>query len=338
MRILLIGFGVVGRSWIELIDRQQGALYKQYGIAPRLVAVIDSRGAAVAERGLNASELIEAKESHGTVAALAAHGLLGAEPESIIADSDADLVIEATPSRLDNPDPAVRNLMAAFRHGMHVVTVNKAPLAVAMPALMELASYNGVQFRFSGTVGGGTPMLALAAETARGDRVVTARGILNGTTNYILDRMHQSDATFDDVLKDAVRLGYAETDPSADIDGIDTAVKVVIFANLILGLRATIDDVDVTGIRGMDRDRINSASDRRQAVKLIGEIGDTLTVSPQEVPRGGRLDVPDVLNALSLTLESSGDVTLIGRGAGGVETATAILRDLLDIWQTVGVP
>lgn len=336
MRILLVGFGGIGRSFVRLLEERRGMLYSSCGLSPRLVGVIDSRGAAVSERGLEAEALFEAKENHGTVAAVPGHGAEGAAAETIIVESDADVVVEATPSRISAPGAAMGHLKAAFRSGKHAITVNKGPLAVALPALRELAQYNRVELRFSGTVGGGTPVLAWARECSRGDEVVRVRGILNGTTNFILSRMRERGEDFDAALAEAVRLGYAEPDPSADIDGVDTATKAVILANWVLGRPVTISDVKIEGIRGLGRDRIESAAGRGQAVKLIGEIGERVTVSPQEVPSGSPLDVGANLNAVTLTLRAGGDVTIVGRGAGGPETATAILRDLLDIWQVVG--
>ncbi len=334
MRIVLFGFGVVGRSFVELLEEKAGMLYREFGLTPRLVGVADRGGAAVSEHGLSPSELLATKNEHGTVASVPEHGTDGLGAEDLIADSDADIVIEATPTCVDDPSDAMSAMKCAFRHGNHVVTVNKGPLAVAMPALMELAEYNKVQFRFSGTVGGGTPMLTTAKNAATGDEVVRIRGILNGTTNFILSRMHDAGADFQSVLAEAVGLGYAETDPSADIDGIDAATKVVIIANYIFNRRATLSDVSIEGIRDLPRARIDEAAAKGERVKLIGEIGDELSVRPQTVTAGDALDVDANLNALQITLESSGDITLIGRGAGGPETATAILRDVLDIWRT----
>lgn len=336
MRVFIVGFGVVGRALAQLLRDRGRTLYEGHALSPRIVGVVDRGGAAVSERGIDATELLGVKEASGTVAKVAGHGVPGRDTPTLIADSDADVVIEAAPSTIDDPTPAINNIKAAFRTGKHVVAVNKAPLAVAMPALMELSEYNRVQFRFSGTVGGGTPMLATALESARGDDVLRIRGILNGTTNYILSTMHETGRAFDDVLAEATDLGYAETDPSSDIDGIDAATKVVILANLVLNRRATLRDVKIEGIRGLSRDRIDAAADRGNVLKLIGDLSDELSVVPQEVPKGDPLDVPANLNAITLTLRASGDITLIGRGAGGVETATAVLRDMLDIWKTVG--
>lgn len=336
MKILVIGFGVVGRAFVRLLDERRGELYRRFGLRPRIVGVTDSRGSAVSENGLEPEQLFTAKDKHGTVAEVPGHGDATTSIDALISDSDADVVVEATPSTISAPQVAMNHLRFAFRSGKHVVTVNKAPLAVAMPALFELGAYNRVQFRFSGTVGGGTPMLAFARECARGDEIVRIRAILNGTTNFILSKMHATGLDFDAVLKEAVDLGYAETDPSADIDGIDTATKVVILCNWVLGRPVTLEDVKRTGIRGIATERIAEAASRNGRVKLIGEIGDTLSVGPSEVPAGDPMDVAENLNAVTVTLRTSGDVTLVGPGAGGAETATAVLRDILDIWHVMG--
>ncbi len=336
MKILVIGFGVVGRAFLRLLDERRGGLYRRFGLRPRIVGVTDSRGSAVSESGLETEQLLAAKDNHGTVAAVAGHGDTTTSIDALIADSDADLVVEATPSTLSAPQVAINHFKFAFRSGKHAVTVNKAPLAVAMPALFELAAHNRVQFRFSGTVGGGTPILAFARECARGDEIVRIRAILNGTTNFILSRMHASGARFEAALQEAVELGYAESDPSADIGGVDTATKIVILSNWVLGRPATLDDVKRTGIRGIATERIAEAAGRDSRVKLVGEINETLSVGPCEVRAGDPLDVPENLNAVTVTLRTSGDVTLVGPGAGGAETATAVLRDVLDIWRVMG--
>ncbi len=336
MKIMLIGFGVVGQSLIQLIEHRSQSLYRDWGLRPRFVGVVDSRGAAVSEHGLEGSALFAARKQTGTVAGVPGHGIQNPNVERLIEDSDADVVIEATPSTLSYPSAAMMHIQTAFRCGCHVVSINKAPLAVAMPALLELAEYNRVQLRYSGTVGGGTPVLAWAKECTRGDEVVTVKGVFNGTTNYILWRMTESGASYAEALSEAADLGYAEADPSADVDGIDAATKVVIFTNLVMGRPATMSDVSITGIRDFDSDLIVAARDRGNVIKLIGEIGDTLSVRPIEVPHDDTLNVTASLNAVTVTLRHGGDVTLVGRGAGGPETATAVLRDLLDIWTCMG--
>jgi homoserine dehydrogenase len=229
-------------------------------------------------------------------------------------------------------EPALSHITKAFKTGKHVVTTNKGPLALAMPALTELAEYNNVCFRFSGTVGGGTPMLEFAKRCLAGDRILTIRGILNGTTNYILTEMSQNRVSFDQALASAQKLGYAEREPSMDVDGFDAACKVVILANWIMNKKITLRDVERTGVRDVSLQALDEASKRGNAVKLIGAIdGGKPSVKPTEITKTSPLCVSGVLNAVTFSCELAGEQTLVGRGAGGPETAGAVLRDLLAI-------
>lgn len=337
MRVLLVGFGSVGRALAQLLEQRRDDLYRRTGMATRLVGVIDSNGAAISHAGLSADALLAAKSSTGTVANVPGYGLREFDRARLIRDTHADVLVESTPSVLANPGPAFEHLKAALASRKHAISVNKAPLALAMPALMELARFNHVQFRYSGTVGAATPVLATARTLAAGDRLLKVRGILNGTTNFILWRMAENHDDYHRALGEAVRLGYAETDPTTDVDGIDTATKVVIIANAVLNMGATVADVQISGIRDIPRTRVEEALAAGNSLKLIGEvdvIARRLSVSPQTVPRHSPMDVPANLNAVQFVLERGGDVTLGGRGAGGPETATAILRDLVDIWQS----
>ncbi len=342
MRVVLIGFGSVGRALASLLENRRDELYARMGLSPKLVCVMDSQGAAVSHSGLSAAALLEAKATTGSVSNLAGVGVkLGsnADEQRLIKDVHADVVVESSPSALSNPTPAFERIKAAMASRKHVVTVNKAPLAVAMPALIELAKFNRVQLRYSGTVGAGTPVLATARTLSAGDTILKVRGIMNGTTNFILWRMAEQGDSYSNALAEATRLGYAETDPTTDVDGIDTATKVVILANAVLRLGATVKDVQIAGIRDYPKKLIDEAAGRKESIKLIGEIDaatKSLSVSPQPVSRHGPMDVPANLNAVQFTLKSAGEVTLVGRGAGGPETATAILRDLTDIWHAAG--
>ncbi len=237
------------------------------------------------------------------------------------------------PVNIKTAEPALSHITTAFKTGKHVVTTNKGPLALAMPALTELAEYNNVYLRFSGTVGGGTPMLEFAKRCLAGDRILGIKGILNGTTNYILSEMSQNRVSFQDALSNAQKLGYAEREPSMDIDGFDTACKTVILANWILNQKITLKDVDRTGIRDVSLQDLDDAAKRGNTIKLIGSIEDQNKpiVKPLEIPKTSPLCVSGVLNAVTFQCEFAAEQTIIGRGAGAIETAGAVLRDLLDI-------
>ena len=333
MRIILCGFGVVGQSLAKLLDSRTEDLYAQYGIKPRIVGVFDSKGSAVDSSGLDLNRLVEVKKKFGTVKKYASKNgnLSGLD---LIDDLDADVLVESTVSNYKDAEPGMTHIITALKRGLHVVSVNKGPLALAFPSLMELAEYNQVLLRFSGTVGGGTPILNYAKNSLRGERVLSFQGILNGTTNYILTNMANG-MSFKSALSDSKKKGYVEADESLDLDGLDAAAKLVILANWIMDMRVTLPDIKRTGIRNVSTADIKKAERKNCAIKLIASCNKELVVAPREVSRDDPLCVNGTLNAISFTSEHSGTQTIIGRGAGGVETASSILRDLLDIRQEI---
>jgi len=335
MRIILIGCGVVGQSLARILTRRQAELMKNYGFHPKVVAIVDRGGAAINPKGLNLEEMLSVKVEKGTVAVNRECGRLGMSALDVIESVEAEAMVEATPTNIKDGEPSLSHIKTAFRTGKHVVTTNKGPLALALPALTELADYNKVYLKFSGTVGAGTPVLDLAKKCLLGDRILSIRGILNGTTNYILTEMDEKRITFQQALTNAQKLGYAEANPSMDVDGLDAACKLVIMANWIMNKKVTLKNVSIQGIRGVTPQALEEAARRGCTIKLIGSIDENLKVKPTEISRHDPLCVGGVLNAVTFVSEFAGEETVIGRGAGGMETASAILRDLLDIKQNL---
>ncbi len=332
MRIILVGFGVVGKGVTTILASRIQEKHKDYGFNPKIVAIADIDGAVINPRGLSPEKLEKIKIKGYPISKDPDFGRPGISVLDVIESVEAEVVVEVTPVNIKNGEPALSHITKAFKTGKHVVTTNKGPLALAMPALTELAEYNNVYLRFSGTVGGGTPMLEFAKRCLAGDRILAIRGILNGTTNYILTEMSQNHVSFQNALASAQRLGYAEREPTMDIDGFDTACKVVILSNWIMNKKITLKDVDRTGIRDVSLQMLEEAAARNSTVKLIGSIeDDKISVKPTEISVTNPLCVSGVLNAITFTTEYAAEQTLIGRGAGGVETASAVLRDLLDI-------
>jgi homoserine dehydrogenase len=330
MRIVLLGFGVVARSLAELISSDSGQLAREYGLRPKVVAVADSKGAAISKNGLDLERALQSKKE-GSLAGYGDSYREGMSGVSVINECECEVVIETTPTELDKGEPGLSHVKTAMMNGRHVVCTNKGPLALAMPALMELAGHNGIVFKFSGTVGGGTPVLDFAKKCLEGCEIRSIRGILNGTSNYILTRMATEGAEMRDALAEAQRLGYAEADPTYDIEGFDTACKLVITSNYILGTSLSIKDVDINGITKVSGEDIADAASKGEAIKLIGGIGSEPKVGPERVPLTHPLNVSGTFNAISFDTHPSGEVTLVGRGAGGPETATSVIRDLIEI-------
>ncbi|MDC0193747.1 homoserine dehydrogenase [Candidatus Nitrosopelagicus sp.] len=329
MRIILCGFGVVAQSLAKLLESRTSDLYSKYGMKPRIVGVFDSKGCAYDNSGLDLKKLVNVKKEFGSVRAYDKSQKIISGLD-MIHNLDADVLIETTASNYKDAEPGMSHIITAMKKGLHVISVNKGPLALAFPSLMELATYNQVLLRFSGTVGGGTPILDYAKNSLRGERIISFQGILNGTTNYILTNMAKG-LSFNDALSDAKNKGYVEADESLDLDGLDAAAKLVILANWIMGLKVTMKDIEKIGIRKLTSKDIDDAAKKSCSVKLIASCNDKLVVSPIEIKNDDPLCVDGTLNAISFTSEHSGTQTIIGRGAGGIETASSILRDLLDI-------
>ena len=265
MRIILCGFGVVGQSFAKLLESRSEDLYARYGLKPRIVGVFDRNGSAMDASGLDINRLIEAKKKSNSVKEYSQtkNDTSGIE---MINELEAEVLIESTQSNYNDAEPGMTHIVNAMKHGMHVISVNKGPLALAFPSLMELAEYNQVLFRFSGTVGGGTPILDFAKNSLGGERIVSFDGILNGTTNYILTNMADG-MSFNDALNDAKQKGYVEADESLDLDGLDAAAKLVILANWIMGMKVTMPDIKITGIRKIDSSDIKHATGKNSAIK-----------------------------------------------------------------------
>ncbi len=248
------------------------------------------------------------------------------EVPRLIEESDADIVCEFTDLNIrDRGEPAFTYLSTAIRSGKHVITTNKGPIAFHYDELMELSRKYNKLVRFKGTVMAGTPSFNIL-DLLPGTSVNYFMGILNGTTNFILTRMYEG-VGFDEALRMAQERGYAEADPSLDIDGWDAALKAVIISR-VFGWRHRLEDMEVRGIRNID---IKAFGDR--VVKLIAFANrDTAYVKPVPLDRGDVLaHVNENLNALRINTDTLGDVTIIGPGAGPLETAQAVLTDLMYI-------
>jgi homoserine dehydrogenase len=332
MRVLLVGFGVVGQSFAELINEEAGKLDHDFGLRPKIVGVVDRHGAAVSPEGLDVQKALASKKKLGTLEGLGRDTYLeGKSALDVIKELECEVVVESTPTELTRGEPGISHIRAAMKEGRHVICTNKGPLALAMPALMELAHHNEVVFKFSGTVGGGTPVLDFAKKCLEGSRIRSISGILNGTSNFILSKMSTQGVEMKDALAEAQKLGYAEADPTYDIGGFDTACKLVITSNYVLGTSLSINDLDITGITGVSKKDIEAAKAKGKVIKLIGNVDKKAKVSPQEIDAAHPLNVSGTFNAILFDTYPAGEITLVGKGAGGKETASAVLRDLIEI-------
>ncbi|MDD1774842.1 MAG: homoserine dehydrogenase [Methanobacterium sp.] len=330
-----MGFGSVGQGVARVFQMKKEQIKEDHGLDLNLIAAVDRSGAAVNLEGLDLNLLLETKKSTGKLSEYPENGAEGISGVEILEEVDYDCLIEVTPTNIEDGEPARSHILKAMQDGKHVVTSNKGPLALNFRELADSAQKNNVQFKYEASVGGAMPIINFAHETLSGCRIESIYGILNGTTNYILSRMAKEGSSYEQTLNEAKELGIAETDPTQDVEGEDAACKVVILANSILKIDATYQDVEVRGISQITPESISLAKKEGYLIKLIGEVSeDALEVSPRLVKEGSPFAVDGTLNVATLKTDLADDVTVVGKGAGSLETASAIMSDIISIWKT----
>jgi homoserine dehydrogenase len=339
MRIALIGCGNVGQGLLQLLRDKQSELQVKYGFQAQVVAASTrSRGTLYHPDGLNISALLDALAAGGFQHYPDTDGLIRDWDSVRIAQgAHADVLVEASPTDLNTAQPALEICQVALANGKHLVMANKGPMALAYNELIEAAIHAGKRLRFEATVMGGTPSIRLALQALAGCTITEVRGILNGTTNYLLAQMEMG-TSYADALAQAQKLGYAEADPTADVDGWDAASKALILASAVFDKAFTMNDLQVQGIRGITPDNIFSAKEEGTCWKLIARITpEGGSVAPMRLQaRDPLASVKGITNAVTYVTDVLGDVTLVGPGAGGLQTGFALLSDLLDIHRLTG--
>ncbi len=332
-RLVLIGFGSAGQGLARILRNRSNWLRERYGIEPQLVGVCTrSRGSLYDPDGLNPAALLDAIEHAGHLRDLPGH--TDHEPLQIINEAQADVLVELSPTDLQTAEPATSYIRAALGRGMSVITANKGPVALHFAELSAAAA--GTFFGIEGTVMAGTPALRLGWADLAGCEVREVRGIVNGTTNYILTQMEHG-KSYADALAEAQQLGYAEADPTGDVEGFDAAGKAAILANVLMGAQIHPSAVEREGITGLTREAVAAAQSAGERWKLIARVwrdGEQIraSVAPTRLPITHPLaGAAGATNALTFSTDLLGDVTIIGPGAGGVATGFAVISDLLDM-------
>ena len=334
MKIVILGFGAVGQGIARVISMKKDHLKNKYELKPQIVAVCDRSGAAICESGLDEELLLQTKNDTGKIALYPDYGYPKMDSLQVLDEIEYDCLVEVTPTDINDGQPAHKHILKAMEDGKDVVTSNKGPLALSFQDLADCARKNNVEFKFEASVGGAMPILNLAHETLAGCSIESVYGILNGTTNYILSRMANEGSSYEQTLKEAQEMGIAETDPYQDVEGIDATCKIVILANSVLNMPVTLKDVKVEGISKITSESISLAKKEGLLIKLIGEASsDNLEVSPRLVRQGSPFAVEGTLNVATFKTDLADDITVVGKGAGSVETASAILSDIVSIWK-----
>ncbi len=335
-RLAFIGFGTVGKGLMELLLSKETELREKENFEFTVVAIHDIvLGTLYNEEGVDGALALKTAEKKKS---FEGHPDLvtGWDSERIISQTSANVIVEITPTNIKTGEPGLTHVRTALQNKKHVVTTNKGPVALAIQQLQKLALENEVDFRFEGTVMSGTPVFHLTETGLAGAEIRRVRGILNGTTNYILTQMENGIA-YEEALRDAQAKGYAEAIPDADVLGWDAKAKVLILANVLMNANLKEPDIPCEGITKITLEDIQKARAHGKRWKLIGSVektgsGTKASVAPVELPETDFLaGISGVTNALSFETDTLGEVTIIGPGAGKIETGFSLLTDLLAI-------
>jgi homoserine dehydrogenase len=319
IRVAVLGLGSVGKGVLEMIARKDLDII--------VTGVADSKSGLIDPKGLDIGVVLSAKK-------MGPCGNPSISANDVVSRAEYDVLVEVTPTDAGSGEPALTYMKMAIMRGKHIVTSNKGPISRNLKELKELAGEKGVFVRYEATVGGAIPIMHTLGNGLAGNEFQALYGVLNGTCNYILTRMAAEGLTYEQALAEARELGYAEADPTYDVKGIDAAIKLVILANTIWDNGASLDRVDITGIDLLTTDALRLAEEKDCTIRLIAEAfpeRGVLRVSPRIIRKDHPLVFEGTLNAITLETDMAGEITLIGKGAGSIETASAIIGDILFI-------
>jgi homoserine dehydrogenase len=340
-KIGLIGCGTVGQGLLEIIENKYEYLREQFDFEPKVVAVCDKlKGTILIPEGINIKKLLEILNQGKKINEYLegeANSAEGMEILEIIEKCEIDIFAELTYTDIKTAEPATSYIKKALRTGKHVVTSNKGPAALFYHELNKLAKENNLFFKIEGTVMSGTPVFNLFDHGLAGNTIKKIKGILNGTTNFILSKMEEENMDYEDALQLAQKLGYAEADPTADVEGYDALAKITILSNVFLGGNIKPADAQREGITSISKEDVLAAKEEKYRYKLIAStekeaVQIVASVSPQKLSLSDPLTgVMGANNALTFELDLLGKITIQGPGAGKIETGYSILTDMLAI-------
>lgn len=339
-KLAFIGFGVVGQGLAEILRDKKESLKKEENFEALIVAISDFiKGSIYHPNGLDIDTALTVLNETGSLHNYPeSPGLIkGWDSLRTIRESNADTIIEVSYTDVKTGQPAINHCKAAFETGKNVVMTNKGPVALAYKELSHLAKEKGVFWGFEGTVMSGTPALRMPIATLAGNDIKEIRGILNGTTNFILTKMENEGVPYDVALKEAQQLGYAEADPTSDVEGYDARYKIVILANYVMNAPMKVDEVSCKGITEISLKDIEEAKAEGKRWKLLAKASKEngkvfASIAPEKVditdPLAG---ISGATNAIAYDCDLMGTVTLSGAGAGKVETGFSLLIDLISM-------
>ena len=336
MRLAIIGYGGVGKAFLQLLIDKKDMLLKE-GIVPNVKYIISSKGGVYNSNGIDIEEFIDYSKTNKDITRYPDGGSSEIGFQNILKNKDIDFLIEMTPTNIETGEPGMTHVVKSLENGFNVVTANKGPILISYKKLTEIARENNVQLGIGCTSGGALPTINGGTMDMAGSDILSIEGILNGTTNFILDEMERTGNEYNVVLKKARDIGIAESDPTFDVEGWDTATKLLILTNVLMNEEKTIDDIKVEGIDTLKASDVKEALEDGKKYKLIGRAiknKDTLemSVSLERLGSDNPLYGVDGKNkAVRYTSDTLGDLTLIGGASGTTPAAASILRDIINI-------
>jgi len=339
VRFMLLGVGNIGRNLLHVLVQRRSRVEDDYGLRFVLVGACDSSGAAIDPAGLDIARVRDLKLARQSVCTYPRVGHPGMTPLEMLESAHADLLVDASPTNLEDGEPGLSCMRSALKLRRHVVTANKGPLVLAFGELTALAREAGVRLLYSGTVAGGLPTVNIGVRDLAGSGILRVEGILNGTTNYILTRMAEEQIPYQAALAGAQEAGIAEADPSLDVDGWDAANKLVIIANSVLRRPTSLSDVTVEGIREITIEDLRRAREAGKVIKLLAlaeSKGDDyiLSVTPTALPKEHPLARTGMWNmGVVYHTDFMGVISAVIEAKGPVPTSAAVLRDMINVYR-----
>jgi len=338
IRVLVCGVGRVGRAFLGLLGEKVATVRLRYGLNLRVVAAVDIGGAAVNEGGLALDALLAHLKGGGQVEMLPRYGKPGLSGPEALKTVPGDVLVETTPTNIIDGEPALTHLRTALGRGIHGVTASKGPVVLRHAELKALAAKGKARLMISAATAAALPTVDVALTCLAGTEILSAEGILNGTTNYILTRMHEDGSPYAEALAEAQQMGVAEPDPSMDVEGRDTANKILLIANEVFGAALSLNDIPVQGITGLTPDDVAKAKADNRILKLVGSVerkNDKIEarVAPVALPTNHPLAaVRGTEKAISYLTDTMDRVTVSGGRSNPLGAAAAMLKDILRIY------
>ncbi len=330
--LCLIGKGNVGTQFLKLLQKKQEILKTKFGLNFRIIAIFEYDGALINNNGLDLAKIFDIGENFRKLEDWEKN----VKALNYLSKLDIETCIETTPTNPDTGEPALSHIIEALNNGFDVVSSNKGPFYLKYRELHELAEKNKCYIKYDATVASCVPALAIKNDLIANE-IIGIKSILNGTSNYILSRMTSEGVEFSLALKEAQELGYAEADPTLDIEGFDAAGKLVILVNELFDLSLTIKDVKIRGISDITPQAIKLAKSDGYVIKHLAIYkNNSLLVEPRLIEKNSSLDINGTLNVIEIQTKYAGPIILMGRGAGAKEAAAAILNDLINIQKLRG--